>query len=482
MKKLIITESQYTALTKFIVETKFNEFIKNTVKKGDTIRIHWRNNVSNFIVVDSFNGQIQMDNIDKGSTNINYRYFMTQTSLNGHELTVKRVHKINEKDKLSNPSTWGEVPVNDIKDIEVIRNGEVIDTVDDLSGLETQTDEVKDKMSDILTYIVQNTEESDIMALNTNSNFGDVNLLCVNSENGNFTYELDDLNKLLQKWDSFTLIINTGDDESDTSLLELNPDTINTTDGGKTFNLKFTIRTGQNKQDLWIKNITDLKINNSDNSEENTEDSEENTDDEVSDEDVYNDEGSIMDRAEKYIEIISNDPLMRKAFFKEPSIWDSLVAAAKGKNPRGVGVIPSRKLIGTYKTNQIKNKIGPSAQGFRPGKATTFKFIDKTVIMNPTGQLKDKLTLPLTSTYRGVVQRYRLNDNDLVISSSQPRFKITIKDEIEGRPNSFNVVVIKEVRSNRGIETYEQNARVRFANSKGTGYYNPEPTKEPNTK
>jgi hypothetical protein len=98
--------------------------------------------------------------------------------------------------------------------------------------------------------------------------------------------------------------------------------------------------------------------------------------------------------------------------------------------------------------------------------------------MNPTGQPQDKLELPISSTFRAVVQNYQLNDNDLVLSSSNPRFKLIIKKEILDNPDSFEVEVVKELKTKLGIKTYTQPAKVKFLSQQGTGYYNDSSSKE----
>ncbi len=119
-KKIILTESQYKRLMDFINETPYDKVVRNVVKVGDIIRIEYRNSTSNFKVVDNTNGQIIMDNIDSGSANINYRYFISTTSLYGSDLQIRRVHKIKEKDKLNDIKSWKILDVKDIKNIEVV--------------------------------------------------------------------------------------------------------------------------------------------------------------------------------------------------------------------------------------------------------------------------------------------------------------------------------------------------------------------------
>jgi hypothetical protein len=468
--KLLITEKQYKFLKDFILESKYDDFIINKVKKGDTIRISWKNNVSNFKVVDVIGGQVQMDNIDAGSTNINYRYLLTQTSLDNDKLEVKRVHKIKEKDKLNSPSSWSDSPVTDIKNIELVRNNDVVDSVDDITtknqnnGQNTQnepiSEEASDRLSDILGYLLDDLIEGDSIDFSTNE--GDITLNCIGANKGAYTFDSE--SKQLSPWDSFNLNINNSEDDEKT-LYELNSGIISTDDDGKTYNIKLIANTGDKQADFWVKSINNLDIKSKDSN-----DSGEDSDNSVSSSD-----------AKKMMQMIISDPLMKQAFYKNPTLWNVIVSAVKGEKPRGTGIVSAYKIIGDYRTRAIKDKIGPSANHFKMGRAANFKFIEQNVSMNPTGQLTDKLELPITSTFRAVLQKYKLNDDNLVLSSSQPSFKIVIKKEIENLPNSFEVEVVKEIKTRLGIKTYTQPAKVRFESAQGTGYYNPDENKTTTT-
>lgn len=464
--KLLITEKQYKFLKDFILESKYADFIINKVKKGDTIRITWKNNVNNFKVVDVIGGQVQMDNIDAGSTNINYRYLLTQTSLDNDKLEVKRVHKIKEKDKLNSPSSWSDSPVTDIKNIELVRNNDVIDSVDDIvsknqnNGQNIQnepiSEEASDRLSDILGYLLDDLIEGDSVDFSTNE--GDITLNCIGANKGAYTFDSE--SKQLSPWDSFNLNINNSEDDEKT-LYELNSDIISTDDDGKTYNIKLIANTGDKQADFWVKSINNLDIKSKDSN-----DSDEDSNDSVSSSD-----------AKKMMDMIINDPLMKNAFYKQPTLWNMLVSAVKGEKPSGTGIVSAREIIGKYISQNIRRRIGPSADSFKYGKSATFNFIEQNISMNPTGQPNDKLELPISSTFRAVVQNYQLNDSNLVLSSSNPRFKLIIKKEISDNPDSFEVEVVKEIKTKLGIKTYKQPGKVKFLSQQGTGYYNDEKTK-----
>ena len=125
MEKVQITETQYNRLLKILSETRYDVVINKTVKVGDTIRITYKGTTNNFKVIRNDSGQVIMDNIDAGSTNINYRYFISFTSLHGDDLEIKRVHKIKEKEKLNDIKSWTSLDVKGITNIEEIGRADV---------------------------------------------------------------------------------------------------------------------------------------------------------------------------------------------------------------------------------------------------------------------------------------------------------------------------------------------------------------------
>ena len=154
-KKIKITESQYNRLIQLMVETPFDTMTKNSIKAGDIITITWKGTKNNFKVINNTSGQIIMDNIDKGSTNINYRYFMVYTSLNGDDLQLRRVNKKKEVDKLNDTKSWSPITVKDITNIEVIRDGKVVDKVDLLSpSPEKQQKQGKKPNENMTDYLI----------------------------------------------------------------------------------------------------------------------------------------------------------------------------------------------------------------------------------------------------------------------------------------------------------------------------------------
>lgn len=484
-KKVILTEKQYDSLVKFINETKFDKVIKNVARVGDIIKIDYKNTSNNFKVVKNDLGQIQMDNIDSGSANINYRYFITQASLDGDDLELRRVHKIKEKDKLGDIKSWQRIEVRDIRNIELIRNGSIIDTVDtptpSYSKLQNSkekkqkgqpdNEEFKTKVDEVVLIFLNKIKEGNGLKINLSNN-DVINLCCISQSKNNYAFTLDSKTKIdeLNKWDTFGIEIYGDGEREDEDLYELNKERIKTTDGGETFNMRVRGFYGDKTMDIWIKgikHIEPLKVCASKEVKPEPEKVEPQID-------TWVKPKRPEDEAKAMVQAIMSDPIMKKAFYKQPTLWNMIVSAVNGKNPKGTGIHPALKIINQYKSNSIRKDIGPSGSNFKANKAAQFEILDKEVFINPTGQPSDVLRLEPKSLYRAIVNEYKLGDEYLTLSNKKIGFKIIIKKEYKNIPDAFEVTFLKVVEGKKTgeIKEYPKNAIIKFRNERGSGYSN----------
>ncbi len=361
-KKIKITESQYNRLVQLMVETPFDTMAKDSIKAGDIISITWKGTKNNFKVINNTSGQVVMDNIDKGSTNINYRYFMVYTSLNGDDLQMRRVHKIKEADKLNDSKTWSPITVKDITNIEVIRDGKVVDKVDPLSpsaekqqkkgGAEDEkvTDDFIQDINNNLSIILEQLNENKGLKLFMNNA---TIVFCCNGRNGNvFNLEISENKSIpsLDKWDSYILEIKGNpNDDDESSLYEANKDIVKVTDGGKTFGLKFQVQSGEKKSQVWVLNNEGLSVTKSCTDfeeEEGAKEDEAKSDDELK-----------RDARELYNDILA-DKNMQKAFYSQPTFWQAFMSELRGKKHPGTGIITVMKIVKKYKDKKLAEQIG----------------------------------------------------------------------------------------------------------------------------
>jgi hypothetical protein len=186
--------------------------------------------------------------------------------------------------------------------------------------------------------------------------------------------------------------------------------------------------------------------------------------------------------AKAMMQAILNDPLMKKAFYRQPTLWNLLMSAIKGENPRGTGIGPAREIIDKYiDTKQIKN-LGAQGENFKREKWARFKVILDSVIINPTGQPQDELRLSANEEYQAFVIKNKLgSDEPLTLVNKKRGYKIQIMRPYKEVPDAFEVTVIKSIENKTSgeIKDYKKTGIVQFISQIGSGYSKKETKKEP---
>lgn len=480
IKKLRITESQYERLLASINETPFDKMVKSTAKAGDIISITWKGSMNKFEVVDNIGGQIVMDNIDKGSTNINYRYFLVFTSLNGDDLQLRRVHKIKEKDKLDgDKSEWSPVTVKDISNIQIFRDGKVIDTVDPVSpsaekqqkqGVKPDAavdSELAKQIDDDLAIIMEQVSENKGLKLIFNQ--GDLLFCCINKTDNTFTFELNQAaNKILpdlNSWDTFILELKGDPNDETQSLYELNKDVVSTIDNGETFNLKFNVSSGEKNQKIVIKGIKGVSPLPS--CESDKEEDEKELKDKTPEELMYD--------AEKVYQMVLNDPSMKAAFYKQPTFWQAFVAELKGKKPSATGIIPVLDIVGNYTSRKVNEKIG---EGFQFKGEVMYRPLTPVQLNYKAKQGNiESYSIGTDKTYKIDIRRFEISQVGKVLMTGfdnpdNYKLRILVKDKTE-KPNVkiCDVEIVQEKANDKfivkSIGDEGKNVKIEFLKSEG---------------
>lgn len=483
-KKIIITESQYERLQKMLVETPFDQMLKNNIEVGDVIRITWKGSESNFEVINNTSGQIIMDNIDTGSTNINYRYLLVFTSLDGDDLSGKRVHKTKEADKLDNPKSWSNISVKDITNIEVIRNGKVIDEVDPVSPSaekqqkisvngSTSDDDKYDEINNNLGIILEQLNEGKGLKLifsNTHVIF-----CCVGRSGNIIDLEISENKSItsLNKWGSLSLSLNNGDD-----LFNDNKSVVRTTDKGHSFGLKLDVRSGNETSRIWLNGIVGVSVTNGcDGKEDYNYNKGEKSEEEIEKEklDLEKEKEAKRVEAQRAFNMIVNDKDLQDAFYSEPSFWKKFVAELKGEKPVGNGIIVALDLINKYKTKRTSEKLG---DGFKVGKDLKifYKPLDEISInyLNETFELeKNKNYTQLEDAVKTVdfdASDYQIGDYtpyDKLLINFTKKFEFIVKEKTT-EENVFICDVVFNYKNNKKSErAVQKDVKIKFLNSEG---------------
>lgn len=417
-KKLKITESQYNRLLNLLLETPFDALVKNTINVGDVVSITWKGSKNNFKVVDDSSGHIIMDNIDTGSTNINYRYFMAFTSLDGDDLELRRVHKTKEADKLNNIKSWSLITVKDITNIEIFRNNKLIDTIDPVSPTaekelakngKTSTNFGPDFINDVnnnLGIILEDLKEGSGLKLILNN----AELVFCCSGVGSNSYELELIkNKSIpsiNKWDSFSFEIKQNQKNPD-NLFDTNKDLVKTTDKGLTFDMKLKVRSGVTESEIWITKIKGIEVNMSCDGKLDDDNPGKIEDDEI-------DSDTLIDDANRVVDLISKNKTLQDAFYSQPTFWQSFVAGLKNQKPNTNSILTVLKILDKY--NLKSDETSKFMDGFVGGKIAKFSFLKVLEIPYKTSEnTNDSITFN-TDVKNIKVRRYEVVDVDKALT------------------------------------------------------------------
>lgn len=472
-KKLKITEAQYDRLLKLMTETPFDQMAKQNIQVGDVVRINWKNSNNNFKVVDNNGGQIIMDNIDTGSTNINNRYFMSYTSLDGDDLDLRKINKVKNPDKLNDIKSWDPISVKDLSNIEVFRDGKLVDTVDPMSPTadkqqKKNTDakdvniepDFMDEVNNDLAIIIEQLDEK--KGINFIFNSGFVNFCCVDKTDNTFVLEINKTENTtlvdLNKWDYFILDLK-GDPDHDNLFLK-NQDVVSTSDG-KTYNLKFKVSVGQVNKEVWVKAIKGVSV---------LPDCMSSDEDRPEDQDgTPNDEETIAD-AEKALQMVLNDKSLQDIFYKQPDFWAHFKADLTGKKAKGTGLLSVINMLHKYTDNKVQQKVG---KGFI--KNNQAKFIpaeDIAVKYRDDNDVIHTYVLPMVEDLIRV-RRHEIDDVTQVLQKTIPNSPLSLRILVKNKTDDPNTklcdVQVGVVQNNRHFveKGATPDVRIKFLNSDG---------------
>lgn len=463
MKKIRLTESQFLKIKELINETSFDVAAKSVIKDGDVLKIYYKNNANSFKVIQSVNGQIIMDSIDEGLQISDYRFFVSFTGLHGDSLELKRVHKTNEKDKLTNIRSWKRLVVKNIRKIEIIRNNKIIDTVtqDDINNTNDKkpesdhyslTDDDKAMLDNIKHQILKLKPGNTIKFILDDG----VITLCAKYKHG-LSYELELLSTTSKSNKYDTLLNNriqiafNDDIEDDFSEKIL----------GKKKNaiiIKFKVFVGNKPFDFYLEfNTINLGGKCELEEPQNTIDPQDDT----------AEKEKLKKLAIDATQSILNDPILQKAFYKEPSLLNLLISASEGKDAEGLGILPAINLVNKYNLGKVKKNLGEKSTFFKINKRASF-VVTKPISVN-FGEKNDILRFKTDREYNGIV---KVSENLEISRMFQHNiyWKFVILNSIDNQENTYNTnLLIYETKKNGEtlIIGRENNVNIRLTKSSG---------------
>jgi hypothetical protein len=186
-------------------------------------------------------------------------------------------------------------------------------------------------------------------------------LKCVDDANDNFVFNIiEDKAQISKKWDTLSIQIKFGNGQDLSSEYRLNKNIISTQDNGVSFDLVF-IASKKNglKSNLKVNKIKSVgfsSVTEPEKTEEpKTEPEKPNVD---SKEKTNSDEDDkLKKKGEEALAYMLNDPILKSAFYEQPSLWQLFVAELTGKKTKGKGIITVIDLIDKYKNKNLNEKF-----------------------------------------------------------------------------------------------------------------------------
>ena len=314
-------------------------------------------------------------------------------------------------------------------------------------------------------------------------------LRCIKAAEPKFDFEilLDD-KKLLCKWDTLQLTLKMGNknDKNPIGKYNLNPNTIKPSEKrDDAFTLVFDSSNDKGeKNKSFFNNI--VSIESSSLAEKKTkcdevepekqpEQQPEQQPEKKSDAETQ-DEVSSINPKDLYDSIV-NDPAMKTAFYKQPSLWNYLVAIVKGEKPRGTGLVSAANIVYDFRRSRLRNTIGPDADNFVDNIELNYKIVSREIIkFNPT----ESNTLPLefkpSTKYNYSAKVLGIDDEDERLKLKDEKNDVTIiilrsaknKTAFSKFEYPFDVLFIKKYDNG---EEKKYNAVIDIENKNGSGFY-----------
>jgi hypothetical protein len=160
----------------------------------------------------------------------------------------------------------------------------------------------------------------------------------------------------------------------------------------------------------------------------------------------------LVDDAKVAYDIILNDPLLKKAFYKHPSLWNLFVAEMNGKKAPGTGIVPTLQFINKFKESGIDDDLDGVFVSGKPLLVSPKNVVD---ILYDEGGVKKNFSLDVGKKYKIIARNYKLGDEGKVLEDGNQKYKILVKENTPLK-NVFLCDVIKYVTGKDGVEDFQQ--------------------------
>ncbi len=161
---------------------------------------------------------------------------------------------------------------------------------------------------------------------------------------------------------------------------------------------------------------------------------------------------NVLDDAKIAYDMISKDPLLKKAFYSQPSFLNLFVAELTGKKAVGKGIYSVLNLVRRYNNKKYTDYLKAE---FIDGKKISFIFLESRKIPSDNKTIFN-VVKENNKIYKSEV-KIELNSYPILISkNSGLTFELEIKDPIKGKKDSFSCILV----INNSGKTYTEDNRI----------------------
>jgi hypothetical protein len=179
--------------------------------------------------------------------------------------------------------------------------------------------------------------------------------------------------------------------------------------------------------------------------------------------------------AKKMMDAIINDPMMKKAFYRQPNLWNLISSAMKGENPEGTGILPAKQIIQKYNMGKIEKQLGDLFKNFSVNKPLTYTLISGDITFEPFDKDGQPIIFKTNGKYSAKVDEVDIGESNLSLYDEKDKVKIIIKNENkkERKPNTFDVIFQKKYidKKTKKSSTKSFNAIITIFSVKDSGYF-----------
>lgn len=170
---------------------------------------------------------------------------------------------------------------------------------------------------------------------------------------------------------------------------------------------------------------------------------------------VDDDDEKLKQDGKIAMELILNDPNLKKAFYTQPTLWNLFVAELQGKKAVGRGIVPTLKIIRGYERKKISEELNSE---FKENKKVTFKPFKSVKIPYVRNEKqffyefdKDSITEYETTVLpRNLGEGYKLKGKT---DKGYLGFELEIENSVKDNQNVFkcslDLIVYKQKTTNR---------------------------------